>query len=124
LAKTVGQDNTRTEWVSTKHVKFTDKPTVLFRTARENVSASQVYTGTAYQTVTHGSSGSTQITFAGVVLEEGDVMRFMKKTQVVEQPGEIMDFLCDKVFLLQDTKILWHLIRLQDFACIAVLFAR
>jgi hypothetical protein len=50
-SQTVGQDNTRTEWVSTKHVKFTDKPTVLFRTARENVSASQVYTGTAYQTV-------------------------------------------------------------------------
>lgn len=89
-SQTVGQDNTRTEWVSTKHVKFTDKPTVLFRTARENVSASQVYTGTAYQTVSHGSSGSTEITFTGVVLAEGDVMRFNWSWRT-DQQGDVVD---------------------------------
>lgn len=86
----INEDNTRTEWVSTKHVAFADKPTVLFRTARENLSPTgTTYSGVTYQTVAHGSAGSTEITFAGVAMAAGDVLRFNWSWRTSQQTGAL-----------------------------------
>ena len=86
----VSDDNTRTEWVSTKHVRFADKPTLLFRTARENTSATgTTYTGVTYQTVAHGSAGTTEMTFTGVPMTAGDVLRLNWSWRTAQQTGAL-----------------------------------
>jgi hypothetical protein len=85
----IGQDNTRTEWVSTKHVDFAANPSVLFRTSRENTTTEATYTGTAYQTVSHGTSGSTELIFAGVIMNVGDVIRVNWSWRTAQQGGSL-----------------------------------
>ena len=88
-SQVIGQDNTRTEWVSTKHIDFPSKPTVLYHVNRDNTTAAATYTGTAYQTVSHGTSGSTEIIFASVNVNEGDVMRFNWSWRTTQQTGAL-----------------------------------
>ena len=88
-SQVIDKDNTRTEWVSTKHVDFASKPTVLYYVNRDNTTATATYTGTAYQTVSHGTSGSTEIIFASVNVNEGDVMRFNWSWRTTQQGGSL-----------------------------------
>ena len=70
-------DNTRTEWVTTKHIKWSDKPLVQHRTSRTNINNTQTaYTSESYATIAHGGSGSTEQTFSAVTVNAGDVLRY------------------------------------------------
>jgi len=73
----IDQSNTRTEWVSTKHMNWEDKPLIkLYEHRDATTSTSNNYAGTTYVTVTHGNNGSTEKTFTGYVFRVGDVMRY------------------------------------------------
>jgi len=72
----IDQSNTRTEWVSTRHINFTDKPLIKVYAHRDNTTASNNYAGTTYQTVTHGTNGSTEVTFAAHTFRVGEVFRY------------------------------------------------
>ena len=73
----IDQSNTRTEWVSTRHIDWQDKPLIKMYAHRDNSNhSSNNYNGTTYQTVTHGGSGSTELTFTAVPFRVGDVFRY------------------------------------------------
>lgn len=71
----IGQDNTRTEWVSRYHVNFGSAPALKYFIQRENTSGSQDYTSTAYTTISHGNNGSTEQTFTRQEFGIGDTLR-------------------------------------------------
>ena len=71
----IEQVNTRTEFVSTKHIKFSDDPILEKWVKRANSDpAPTTYTG-AWQTVTHGNAGSTELLNINKVIEQGEVLR-------------------------------------------------
>jgi hypothetical protein len=73
----IDQSNTRTEWVSTKHINWEDKPLVKVWAHRDNTTAAWAnYNGTTFATVTHGNNGSTELTFAAYTFRVGDVFRY------------------------------------------------
>ena len=69
-------ENTRTEWVSTKHFDWENKPLIKAHIHRENTNqVPTTYALATWTTIAHGASGSTEQTFAAIPIETGDVIR-------------------------------------------------
>lgn len=71
----IATENTRTEWASTKHIDWEDKPLTKSYTHRDNTTASASYVSTSWATVTHGGAGSSEVTGINQAIRVGDVVR-------------------------------------------------
>ncbi len=62
VSNNIESDNTRTEWVSTKHLDFDSNPIILSYTHRQADAASiRTYNSATWETIQHGGSGSTDM---------------------------------------------------------------
>ena len=73
----LGSFNTRTEWATTKHIKWSDNPLIQHRTSRVNTANTQTaYALGSFTTIAHGNNGTTEQTFTAVTVNAGDVLRY------------------------------------------------
>lgn len=71
----IDNSNTRTEWVSTEHIDWEDKPLTRAYLHRDNTANDGAYSGTGWTTISHGNNGSTEQTFSNIAVVPGSVLR-------------------------------------------------
>jgi len=105
----VDKTNTRTEWVSTDHIKWSDKPLTRAWVRRENSNnVGTTYAPAAFTTVSHGNNGSTEITGLSHAFGVGDTLRYHFNTITLPNAkgigaGAIDDYWWLKVEVQYDT---------------------
>jgi len=71
----IDQQNTRTEWVTTRHIDWEDKPLTRSWTHRDNTANDAAYASTSWTTVSHGNNGGTEMTGINQAIVVGSVLR-------------------------------------------------